>query len=102
VALHALRGRDDNHLARFDLSDEFSADNVERAGFRRKCPSIADLAQDEWAHTQGIAAPDQFGAGHRNDGKRAFDFTQGFFHPVGDVAAHGARHQVDDTFAVRW
>ncbi len=93
---------DHHHLAGFDLADELGPNDVETAGFRRQRPSvIADAAQHKRAHAQRIAHTDQFGAGHGDDGKCAFDAAQRVFDPFGDVLLDRARHQVDDTFAVR-
>ena len=43
MALDAFAGYDD-HLAILDLAHELSADDVERAGLRRKHPSLAEAA----------------------------------------------------------
>jgi hypothetical protein len=61
----------------------------------------SDPAQHQRAHAQRIAHADQLGAGHRDDGKRAFDPAQRVLHPLGDGFLQAPRHQVDDAFAVR-
>jgi hypothetical protein len=83
-AFDAAAGGDDDHLARLDLAHEFRADDVERAGLRTQHPAVADPAQHQRAHAQRIAHADQLGAGHGDDGKRAFDPAQRVLHPLGD------------------
>ena len=100
VAFHALGG-DDDHFARLDFAHEIGTDDIKRTGFRAERPAVADLAQNQGAHAQGIAHADQFGAGHGDHGKRALDPAQGVFHAFGDGALQGPRHQVDDAFTVR-
>ena len=93
---------DHHHLARLNLAHKLGADDVQRAGFGRERPgAVAEPAKDERPNAQGIAHADQFGARHRDDGKRAFDAAQRVFHPLGDGFLDGARHQMDDAFAVR-
>ena len=84
MAFNASVG-DHDHFARFDFAHEFGADDVQRTGLRGQRPAIADFAQHQRAHAQWVTAADQLGAGHGDDGKRAFDLAQGFFHAVGDV-----------------
>ncbi len=89
-----------HHFARFNLADEFGADDIQRTGFRRQRPAITQTPQNQRAHAQGIAHADQLGAGHGDDRERAFDPAQRVFHPFGDVLLDGAGHQMDDAFAV--
>ncbi len=99
AAFDAVFG-DHHHFAGFNFADKVRADDVQCAGFRRQGIPVADLAQHQRAHAQGIAHTDQLGACHGHNGKCAFDPAQGVFHAFGDVALQGSRHQVDDAFAV--
>ena len=101
MALHAFFSGNNHHFAWFDFTDEIGANDIQRTGFRRKGPAIADLAQDERTHTHRIAHTHQLGAGHRNNRKRAFDLAQRLFHAVGDGAPHRTGHQVNDAFRIR-
>ena len=94
-------GRDHHHLAGIDFAHEFCPDDVERAGLGRQRPAVADPAQHQRAYAQRIAYADQLGARHGHDRKRAFHPAQGVLHPFRDIALKRARHEVDDTFAVR-
>ena len=58
VALDAFAGNDD-HLAVLDLAHELSADDVERAGLRRKHPSLAEVAEHQRADAVGVARADR-------------------------------------------
>ena len=74
VALDAVGG-DDHHLTGLDLAYQLGPDDVERAGFGRQHPTIAKLAQNQRPDAQRIAAADQLGPGHRNDGKGTLAFA---------------------------
>ncbi len=97
--MHA-RGVQHHHLAGLDVAHEIRADNVERAGFRGDDMAVAQPPEDQRAHAQGIAHPDDAGIRERHQGIGAFDPQQRVDHAVEHGARVGGRCQVDDHFGV--
>ena len=91
---------DDDDLAGFHVADEFGADDVERARFRRQDPGFAQPSQDQRPHPVGIAQSDQLFLGDADQGIGAFDLGQGVGHAVDDAPVFADRDQVDDGLGV--
>src|SRR4029079_17459452 len=72
MALDSLAG-DDHHLAIFHLADEFSIDDVERAGLGGEHPSLAELAQHQRPDAMRRADTVHLFVGAPHEGIGAFD-----------------------------
>ena len=53
----------DHDLTGLDIAHELGADDVQRAGFRRDDPGVAEPAEDQRAHAQRVARADEFAPG---------------------------------------
>src|SRR4029079_5781542 len=75
MALDSLAG-DDHHLAIFHLADEFSIDDVERAGLGGEHPSLAETAKNQRPDAMRVAGADHFLVGDADESVGAFDLEQ--------------------------
>jgi hypothetical protein len=91
---------DDHQLAGLDVAHIFRADNVEPAGLRGQDPGLAQLAQHQRAHAQGIAHADQRIVGQRHEGIGALHLMQRVDHPIDHRAGQAGCDQMDDDLSI--
>jgi len=87
-------------FARFDVTDEFRADDIERAGLRGQDRATVEFAQDQRTDAKRIAGADQLLVGQRHQRIGAFEGAQRLDEAVDKAAAAGLRHQMQDHFGV--
>ena len=90
-----------NQFARFNGTDEFCANNIERNGFRCEDYRIPKLTHDQWTYAQRIAACDHALGGQADERIGAFNTLQRINQAVQQRAVSRRRHQMDDDFSVR-
>ena len=90
----------DDHLAGLDVAQELRADDVERAAFRGDDPRLAELAQHQRPHAQGVAHSDQAFLRQRGQRIGAFDLAQRVDHALLDAELQTGRDEMDDHFSV--
>ena len=91
---------DDHHLARLDVAEEGRADHVESDGFGREDRRLAELAHDQWANAQRVAAGEQAVLGQDEQRVGAFDLAQRVGQPLDRGRIFGCRDEVDDDLGV--
>ena len=89
-----------NHLARFEVANIGGADNVERAGFRRKDPGVVALAQHQWTDAMRVTNADQHVVRHADKRIGAVDLLQRVGQAACDVRLMRARDKVNDHLGV--
>ena len=99
MALGAVLVENDD-FAVVNVADEFRADDVERAGFRRENRAAVEFAEHQRADAERIARADQLLVGHRHQRVGAFDGAQGLDETVDEAVALGLRDQMQDHFGV--
>src|SRR5690606_2157551 len=92
---------DDHDLAVLDIAYEGGADQVQRAGFGRQHPGLADLAQHQRADAQRVARADQLQPRLSDQGVTALDAAEGVDEAVDDLGLPAAGDQVEDGLGVR-
>ncbi len=98
-ALDAV-GRDDHHLARLDVADEASADDVERAGLRCKDRRAVEVAEHQRPDTVRVARADHLLRRQADQGPRPFDLGQRVDHAVDEARAAAGGDEMEDDFGV--
>jgi len=97
-------GGDEPPISPFDFKNEFGTDLMSQCAGFRLAPNRHRACQNQRdAHPNGSRTPISLvrGHGHKTE-KRAIRHGAGrLFHPLGDVFVERARHQVNDTFAIR-
>ena len=91
---------DEDQLAGLDVADEARADHVERDRLGGEDRRFAELAHDERADAERIAAGDQPLVGQHDQRVGAFDLLQRVDEAVERVAQIGGRDEVDDDLGV--
>ena len=90
-----------NQFARFNRTDEFCANNIERNGFRCKDYCIAKLTHDQRTDAQRIAACDHALCGQADKRIGTFNTLQRINQAIQQRAVTRRRHQMNDDFGVR-
>ena len=91
---------DQQHFARLDIAQEGRADDVERDALGGEDGRLAELAHDQWADAQRVAAGDQPVIGQDDQRISAFDLAQRVGQPVDRGGILRRRDEVDDDFGV--
>ena len=87
-------------LTRLHVAHKIGADDVKRAGLRRKHRRAVELSQHQWPNAKGIARADQFARGQCNERIGADDLLQRVHQPIDDRIVDAARHKMNDGFGV--
>ena len=91
---------DDEELARLDLAHQARADDVERAGLRYEHRRAVEIAQEERADAERVAAADQLLFGQRDQRIGALDLAERVDHALHQRAAVAGGDQVQDGLGV--
>src|SRR3546814_11939436 len=84
---------DNDEFARLDRTDEFGADDIEGDRFRRENIAVIELADDERADTERIAAAEHAFGGQDDQRIGALDLLQRVAEEVEQGASIGRRDE---------
>ena len=83
-----------------DVTNEFSTDDIERAGLRREDQAAVEAADLQGADAEPVAHPDHRLAGHHDQRIGAVDLRQGVDQTVHEGGHRAGGDQVDDNLAI--
>ena len=98
--LDGLDSMEHDDFAGFDVTDIFRADDVERAGFRRKNRTAVEFAENERTDAPRITRSDQFLVSQRHQRIGALESPERFDIALDETAAPGLRDQMQDRLGV--